>query len=76
MSPDSIRDAVASGEYAKAARFFDEYARALPTNQAALDELEQLARWTRLTVLCARAHGQARVQALRDELKVIDAYGR
>ena len=76
MSADSIRDAVASGEYAKAARLFDEYARALPTNQAALDELQQLLASTRLSVLCARAHGQARIQALRDELIVIDAYGR
>jgi hypothetical protein len=76
VSPDAIRDAVASGEYAKAARLFDEYARALPTNRAALDELQQLLGWTRLTVLCARAHGYARVQALRDELNVIDAYGR
>jgi hypothetical protein len=76
MSGGAVREAVASGEYRKAALLFDAYARSLPANEASLHELADLLRWTKSTVLCARAHLESQAQAARDTLNVVAAYSR
>jgi hypothetical protein len=76
LSAQSVRDAVAAGDYSAAAALFDQYARSLPVNEASLAELGELANWTRLTVLCAKAHSQEQASRLQAELQVVSAYGR
>jgi hypothetical protein len=76
MTAQQIRDAVAAGEYGKAAECFDSYARSLPLDERSLAELEELLRWVRITVRCADAHAQARLQCLRDEAHALAIYGR
>jgi len=53
-----------------AARLQEELRRGLLTN-ASLEEARKLVEWSRLTVLCMRAHAQARLGGLR----IAGAYG-
>jgi hypothetical protein len=72
MTADAVRQAVASGDYTAAAALFDAYARSRPP----LAELRELARWTRITVLCAKAHEEDRIRRMQAEIQVLAAYGR
>jgi hypothetical protein len=75
MSRVSIRHAVASDDFARAARLFDEYARTpRRPDEAALQELAELLAWTRNMTRCSLAHMQAHLQAARSELNVMKAY--
>lgn len=74
MRADAIRDAASSGQYAEAARLFEEWARsASPGDLPAMAEALESAR---SAVLCARAHDSAQIAALRDELHVLSAYSQ
>ena len=76
MNIGPIRDAVAAGEYPKAAELFAEYARTAHPDEETLGEARELLRWTRLTVRCAIAREHSRLQALRDDAYVLGAYVR
>lgn len=71
MTADAIRDAVLAEDYERAARLFDDYACSAD-NAAIAGILE----WTRHTVLCHRAHAEARLRDLRDEVHLMAAYRR
>lgn len=76
MSTQSIRDAVQDGDYVRGAELFAEWAQALPASEASLRAVADLAEWVRATVVCAEAHGRARLQALRDEAHAVSSYCR
>ena len=76
MSKNAIRNAVAAGDYARATELFDAYARSLPVDQDGLRELAALLDAVRASVLQERAHAQARLQTLRNEINVAAAYVR
>jgi hypothetical protein len=69
--PQRIRKAVGSGEFAKArllweeygCRFHDDLLRG-PVPHSRLTEARELADWTRMVALCARAHAQARLNQM------------
>ena len=81
MEPDratEVRNAVASGDFERAHGLWDEYVTYLQDElrrgsltRAQLEEARELFEWARLTVLCARAHIQHRLNTLR----VAEAYG-
>ncbi|MBZ5727988.1 MAG: hypothetical protein LAP87_23720 [Acidobacteriia bacterium] len=58
-----VRQAVASGEFARAQRLWNEYAARFEAElargaigEARLAEMRELVEWSRTVVLCARAH--------------------
>jgi len=66
--PERIRQAVASGEFAKARLLWAEYGnrfcedlRRGPVPHSRLQDARQLAEWTRATALCARAFARDRL---------------
>jgi hypothetical protein len=76
MTPQAIRDAVAAGDYAAASALFGQYARSLPLDHNALAELGELAQWTGIVVLCAKAHAEDQARTLRAEVQIARAYTR
>jgi hypothetical protein len=69
---DAIRRAVASGEYLRATRLWNEYASLLhdeitrgACTLADMAEARELVEWSRRTITLARAHAQSRLDALR-----------
>jgi hypothetical protein len=75
---DTIRQAMASGQFQLAERLWNAYAAGLTDElgrgsltKASLEEARELVEWSRLTVLCMRAHAQARLGGLR----IAGAYG-
>jgi len=77
-SNDAIRQAMASGQFQLAERLWNGYMTRLKEElrrgsltQDAVDEAGELLRWSRTTVLCIRAHAQARLGSLR----IAGAYG-
>ena len=69
--PQRIRDAVAAGEFAKARRLWEEYGDTFradrergPLPLSRLAEARELAEWTRMAALCARAHAQAKLNQI------------
>ena len=75
MGPEqekAFRDAIASGEYSKARKLWTEYMAHLRAElrRGALTPEQfgragKLLEWARVTVLCARAHMQLRLENLR-----------
>jgi hypothetical protein len=68
---DAIRQAMASGQFQVAERLWTSYASRLQEElrrglltKASLEEARELVEWSRLTVLCMRAHAQARLGGL------------
>lgn len=76
MSTHDIRDAVARGDYAAASVRLGEYARSLEANEESLRELAALLEWTRVTILCAKAHAEDRLGAMWAEVQALAAYRR
>jgi hypothetical protein len=76
VTSEAIRRAVAAGDYVTAATLFDQFARSLPPDESSLAELGDLAQWTRLTVLCAKAHAEDEARSLQAGLRVAAAYAR
>jgi hypothetical protein len=74
MTADDVRAKVAAGDYDGAAACFVEYARGLPLTADALAEFDELLRWTRTTVLCARSRREAALLSAREEAHVAAAY--
>jgi hypothetical protein len=69
--PQRIRKAVASGEFPKARLLWEEYGESFRTDRlrgplplSRLAEARELAAWTRMAALCARAHAQARLNQI------------
>ena len=76
--PQRIRKAVASGEFPKARLLWEEYGETFRTGRlrgplplSRLAEARELARWTRMAALSARAHAQARL----NQIAVAQKYG-
>jgi hypothetical protein len=68
---ESIRRAISSGEIQKAAALWDGYAASLEEElrngsftAGRLEEARELVEWSRITVLCARAHAQGRLNSM------------
>ncbi len=72
MSAQVVRDAVQSGQYAEAARLFEQWARS--ASPADLPAMAELLHWVKPTVVCTAAHDADRLAALRNELHVLSAY--
>ncbi|MDE3165495.1 MAG: hypothetical protein KGN36_06800 [Acidobacteriota bacterium] len=68
--PDTIRQAIARGDYPAAREAWQRYTATLETElrsgvlPAAWSEFESLYRWCREVLLCARAHATDRLNAL------------
>jgi hypothetical protein len=76
--PQRIRKAVESGEFSKARLLWEQYGASFRTDRllgplpaSRLTEARELATWTRITVLSARAHAQARL----NQIAVAQKYG-
>jgi hypothetical protein len=76
--PQRIRDAVASGEFTKAKLLWEEYGETFradrqrgPLSLGRVVEARELAEWTRMAALCARAHIQDRL----NQIAVAQKYG-
>lgn len=76
--PERIRKAVASGEFPKARLLWEEYAETFRTDRklgplplSRLAEARELAEWTRVAALCARA----RIQDRLNQIAVSQKYG-
>jgi hypothetical protein len=76
--PQRIRKAVASGEFSKARLLWEEYGAACradrlrgPLPLSRLAEARELAEWTRMAALCARA----RIQDRLNQIAVAQKYG-
>ena len=76
--PERIRQAVASGEFPKARLLWEEYGESFRTDRlrgplplSRLAEARELAEWTRMAALCARAHIQDRL----NQIAVAQKYG-
>jgi hypothetical protein len=68
----AIREAFASGEFAKGQRLWSQFAADLRVaieeglaTPAAMADAARLLEWARLVVKCFRAHGQARLDGAR-----------
>jgi hypothetical protein len=79
--PSAFRDAVASGEFRRALRLWEEYAGTLAEmarrgtlTEAALQEAAQLVEWARTTALMARAHGCEELAERRATCRVAQVY--
>jgi hypothetical protein len=77
--PQRIRKAVASGEFSKVRLLWEEYGETFRTDRkrgplplSRLEEARELAEWTRMAALCARAHAQAKL----NQIAVAQKYGR
>ncbi|HMD70702.1 MAG TPA: hypothetical protein VKF41_05130 [Bryobacteraceae bacterium] len=77
--PQRIRQAVASGEFPKARLLWEEYGESFRTDRlrgplplSRLAEARELAAWTRMAALSARAHAQARL----NQIAVAQKYAR
>jgi hypothetical protein len=69
---EPIRQAVASGEFQKALLLWNGYAALLreelrngSLTDARLADVRELVEWSRLVVLCGRAHTQSRLDSMR-----------
>jgi hypothetical protein len=78
-----LRDAIASGEFPKALRLWDEYAGDLrcaiqnrTATEADMAEMRELVEWSRVVVECARAHSLQRLAGCRKVETVAAAYNR
>jgi hypothetical protein len=74
VSADSIREAIAGGDYARAQGLWNDYAGALAAgglSESSLSEAAELMEWSRQALLCARAHAVDRLRTLH----VAAAYG-
>jgi hypothetical protein len=76
--PRQIREAVASGDLLKARLLWEEYGETFradrlrgPLPQRRLAEARELAEWTRMAALCARAHLRDRL----NQIAVAQRYG-
>jgi hypothetical protein len=76
--PQQIRDAVASDEFSKARLLWEEYGELFradilrgPVPQSRLAEARELAEWTRMAALCARARMRDRL----NQIAVAQKYG-
>ena len=76
--PQRIRKAVASGEFPKARLLWEEYGESFraerkrgPLPLSRLAEARELAEWTRMAALCARA----RIQDRLNQIAVAQKYG-
>jgi hypothetical protein len=79
--PDQIRDAVAACDYTRAARLFDEHARALrgaieggTCVAHTMEECRDLVAWARQMELAHRSHIEDRLQELGSRKYVAEAY--
>jgi hypothetical protein len=79
----AVRRAVASGEFTRARRLWEQYAlqgheemRRGPDPQATLEEARQLMVWCRQMTLAARAQAQAQLDNLARRTRVAAAYGQ
>ncbi|HUI56128.1 MAG TPA: hypothetical protein VLY04_14230 [Bryobacteraceae bacterium] len=69
---EPIRRAVASGDFQKAGRLWNVYSQSILASieggvctEACMAEARELVEWSRCTILCARAHAQEQLKALR-----------
>jgi hypothetical protein len=76
--PQRIRKAVASREFSKVRLLWEEYGETFradrrrgPLPLSRLAEARELAQWTRMATLCARAHAQAKL----NQIAVARKYG-
>jgi len=76
-----IRESIASGDFPRASRQFDEYARVLAASiesgactAEAMEEVGHLVRWSRQMVLAARAHLEDQLQDLRTRTYISGIY--
>jgi hypothetical protein len=77
----AIRDRVASGEFTRAHRLWDEYAACLAEQarlgdlpEQVLEETAQLVEWTKVAALMARAHAVEEIARRRADCRVARAY--
>jgi len=73
---EPIRRAIASGEIQKATALWNVYAASLEEElrngsltARRMEEARELVEWSRITVLCARAHAQGRINSLHIALQ-------
>jgi predicted protein tyrosine phosphatase len=78
---ESIRKAVSAGEFGRAQILWDECAARLDEDtsigcltEATLSEVRELLEWSRIVVLCERAHVQAQLNRLHADLHVAEEY--
>jgi len=69
--PRQIRQAVAAGSFEEAQLLWKQYAEKIraefqlgPVPESRLTEARELAEWTRIAVLCARAHAHDRLKQI------------
>ncbi len=81
QSPDEIRRAVASGEFAKAGKLWDVYAERLraaildrTATAANLEEAGQVVWWARTLVKCFRARANARIAQAKGRAAYVGAF--
>jgi hypothetical protein len=81
-SLEAIRQAVNSGEFARAQLLWNEYASGLAgefnggrLSEAGLAEVREFVEWSRTVVLCERAHLQDQLNRLQRELYRAGEYG-
>ena len=79
---DQIRSSIAAGDFPRASRQFDEYMRRVAgaiecgtCTAAAMEEVDQLVRWSRQMVLAARSHVEDQLQDLRNRTYISGVYG-
>lgn len=76
-----FRDAVASGEFARAEQLWNSYAAQCLAEKPAmragrLREMRELMEWTRVTVLCFRSHALRKLRTRLTGLHAAGAYAR
>ena len=74
-SADSVRAAIAAGNYSRALELWNEYVASLKSdglNAATLAGVAELVNWSRPLLLATREHAAARLRALH----VAEVYGR
>lgn len=71
-STEPIRRAVASGDFVRAGQLWSAYSRAIlaeiergACTEARMADARELVEWSRRSILCARAHAQEQLNALR-----------
>jgi hypothetical protein len=79
---EPIRQAIATRQFQKAQLLWDGYAALLrqelpkgSVTAARMAEMRELVEWSRRAVLCFRSHAQKRLDAMRNSMRVAQAYG-
>jgi hypothetical protein len=82
ISLGSIRQAVTSGEFERAQLLWNQCAAEMAEELASrrltvarLVEVRELVEWSRVVILCERAHLQTQINRMQSEMRVTGEYG-